>query len=429
MCRNQKSKAKSNFTVSLVALTLVLSSQIFAQESTEKKLVLEPIPAWRSFPDCSDGVNTDLISCRITKNLSLAEVKAHLGSENYRIWTKGNTWNVAYKTKEKSEVKVQMQGGIQLPLSNFRDTNIWLLSLNIPGLDRSVISAAITYQSEGSFITDTSTIRQWRGDNAEDKPVKNEDLTDKFKVDSLWSDTLNTWRKISVYIPSKPAKEEKYPVIYFADGQGMKEYAEIIDPLIENGELPPVVLIGIWGRTGLIDSEAPPFPSNSYRTVEYHEGVEESPGADSLFVLNHHKSHKYFFTHEVPEIAEQKYSVSSDPDFKAIHGVSSGANFALMIGREMPDKYGFIIANSLGPATVKKEPELGWEHAARHYLSIGLLEQMRMQLNLSSLQDSLEKYKVPSMLDIYPSGHDSGVWRESLPKAVNWWLIADQTKF
>jgi len=113
---------------------------------------------------------------------------------------------------------------------------------------------------------------------------------------------------------------------------------------------------------------------------------------------------------------------------RAIHGVSSGANFALLIGREMPDKFGLIIANSLGPETVKKEPVKGWENAAMHYLSVGLLEQQPMRSNLASLYNSLKENGIPSILNVFPSGHDSAVWVASFPETLKWWMkeIKDQ---
>ncbi|MAL17543.1 MAG: hypothetical protein CL670_14865 [Balneola sp.] len=411
-----------------ICLLGILVALLFSDIAHSQDLILEKIPSWRSFPDCSESIDSDKTACRITQNPSLDEARAYLDSSNYSIWSNGNTWSAAYRLDDESIQSLQLMGGIQLPLSRFENTDIWAISLNIPGLDTALISTSISYQKGASFVTDDETIRIWRGKNAEAKQEITEDLNGIIKIDSIWSDTLKEWRKISIYKPSKAPENGTYPVVYFADGQGVGKYAQIIDPLIKSGELPPVILVGIWGRRGLVNSNKPYNPTNDYRTVEYHEGVGEYPGADSLLVVNHHLAHKYYFTHEVPAIIEAEYNASKDRTLRAIHGVSSGANFALLIGREMPDKFGLIIANSLGPETVKKEPVKGWENAAMHYLSVGLLEQQPMRSNLASLYNSLKENGIPSILNVFPSGHDSAVWVASFPETLKWWMkeIKDQ---
>jgi hypothetical protein len=203
----------------------------------------------------------------------------------------------------------------------------------------------------------------------------------------------------------------------------VERYARIIDPLIVSGKLPPVALVGVWVASGSPKGGPATGPGDDLRTIEYHHGVEELPGTDSAFVVARYRAHKRFFTEEVRRWAEDSLSVSTERRYRAVQGNSSGAHYALTLGRERPDLYGLVIANSNGGASALVRPERGWENAPRHYLSAGVLEPS-LACTLTALSDSLARYGVPRVVSIYPSGHDSLVWRESLPLALAWWLGA-----
>ncbi|MHB1167984.1 MAG: alpha/beta hydrolase [Longimicrobiales bacterium] len=345
-----------------------------------------------------------------------------LGSRSAVAWGSGNRWTIVYRAPDSSISGVEVMGGVQLPMARLGQTNLWVLSLHLPDAERAVISLSLLLQQGERFRREDAGLREWRGAQAPAPPLQAEELQGSFWVDSLWSNALGAWRRISVYLPPHLDRNgTPLPVVYFADGQGMEAYARVVDPLIAGGRLGPTALIGIWASTGSPSGGNSTGPADDLRAIEYHEGVENLPGADSLFVVNRYRAHKRFFLEEVRRWAEDALGVSAERKSRAVHGVSSGGHFALLLGRERPDIYGLVIASSNGSASALAQPSGGWEHAARHYLSVGTLEQPSIRRVLVALGDSLTVHGVPNTVDVYPGGHDSKVWVESFPRALSWW--------
>jgi enterochelin esterase-like enzyme len=350
------------------------------------------------------------------------EVEQRLGARNAAAWSGDDHWTIAYRAEDDSITNVEVIGGIQLPMSRIEGTRLWALALRLPGADSAVISLDLRTRRGGEVRSDTTAIREWRGRNAPPKPREALWVSGTLRSDSLWSDTLDTWRGVTIYLPPGHTRARRIPVVYFADGQIVSSYARIIDPLVESGELPPVALVGMWVSRGSPKGGPATGPGDDLRTIEYHEGVESLPGADSAFVVARYHGHKHFFTEEVRRWAEDSLFVSTERRWRAVHGSSSGGHYALTLGRERPDLYGLVIANSNAGADALSAPARGWTAAANHYVSVGRLEQPSLTRTLTALGDSLARYGIPQVVNIYPSGHDSQVWRESLPRAFAWWL-------
>jgi enterochelin esterase-like enzyme len=383
-------------------------------------LQLEPIPSYREFQDCGPNL-PDSIPCRMTNAPTRREAEQKLGSRTAVAWGAGDRWAMAYRAPSSAITAVEVAGGVQLPLSRLGETNLWVLALHLPGADQAVISLNMLVQEGEEFRRDTTSVPDWRGQHAPPEPREEEQLAGALQVDSLWSDALQTWRTVTVYLPPNRGTEQPLPVVYFADGQDVPAYARIVDPLIAAGQLASAALIGIWVSEGSPAGGDPTGPADDLRVIVYHEGVERVPGADSAFVVDHYRAHKYFFTEEVRLWAESIFEVSQERRWRAVHGVSSGGHFALTLGREHPDLYGFVVANSNGSASALNPPTDGWRNAARHYVSVGNMEQPTMAETLSALGDSLAHHGVPHVVNVYAGGHDTQVWLESFPRALSWW--------
>lgn len=382
-------------------------------------LRLVTLPAYRGIGDCT-AETPARTPCRLTDQPNRAEAVRRLGNRTAAAWGDRDRWMIAYRAADDSVSGLDVMGGIQLPMSRFDSTRLWALALRLPGVDHAVISTNFFVRRGKQIQRDTVSIREWRGKNAPSKPATSDKLSGTLKVDSLWSDALQAWRRVTVYLPSGHGRTERIPVVYFADGQSVSGYARVIDNLIASGRMPPVALVGIWVSTGAPGGGPPMGVAQDLRSIEYHAGIETVPGADSAFVVARYRGHMKFFTEEVRKWAEESLFVSVTRRWRAVHGSSSGGHFALTVGRERSDLYGFVIANSNSVAA--EPPTGGWRNAPTYYLSAGILEQPSILGSLTALGDSLENHGIPHVVNIYPSGHDSMVWRETLPIALDWWF-------
>ncbi len=381
-------------------------------------LRLEPIPEYRQIRDCT----ADTLPCRIPDAPDRREVERRLGSRTAVAWGGDDLWTIAYRAPDDSVTGVEVGGGVQLPLSRFEGTRLWALALRLPSADSAVVSLRLRVRQGDVSVADTAAIREWRGPLAPPKPHRAERLAGTLRTDSLWRDALGAWRRVTVYLPPGHGRQRRVPVVYLADGQGLSDYARVVDPLVASGELPPVALVGIWVASGAPGGGPARGPAQDLRTIEYHRGVEAIPGADSAFVVARYQGHREFFTEEVRRWAEDALFVSRERQGRAVHGSSSGGNYALTLGRERPDLYDLVIANSNGGSNALAPPEGGWAQASRHVLSAGVLELPSLGRTLTALGDSLRQHGVAESVTIYPSGHDRQVWVESFPDALAWWF-------
>ena len=83
------------------------------------------------------------------------------------------------------------------------------------------------------------------------KAQNNEYLTIESKTDSLYSETLKSYRDYWIKLPDNynPKSEAKYPVIYLLDGFSLKENLEVVYNNYWGHYLPPMILVGVSNRT------------------------------------------------------------------------------------------------------------------------------------------------------------------------------------
>lgn len=382
-------------------------------------LALVPMPAYRGIGNCKPSAPA-AIPCRMTATPSSADLERRLGSQRAVAWGGADSWHIAYRADDDSVTGVDVGGGVQLPMSPVVGTRLWTLSLHMPGADSGVVMLDLYVTKGKAVVRDTSAIREWRGALAAPPHQVASRLAGTVRIDSLWSDALKTYRGLTVYTPPG-RRTERLPVVYLADGQNVRSYAPVIDPLIQSGKLPPVVLVGVWVSSGSPKGGPATGPNDDLRTIEYHEGVEQIPGSDSAFIVARYRGHKTLFTEEVRKWAEEKLHVSTDRRWRAVQGNSSGCHYALVLGRERPDLYGMVIGNSNGGVDAMATPAGGWGAAPRHFLSAGVLEPSLVRVQ-RAIGDSLTSHGVPNVVRVYPSGHDYNAWTESLPTALEWWL-------
>ena len=146
----------------------------------------------------------------------------------------------------------------------------------------------------------------------------------------------NTTRDWSIYVPAQYKKEQPAALMIFQDGRG---YADVkgrwrvpvvFDNLIARGDMPPTIAVFI--NPGHDPSKTnPKRPGQaSNRSFEY----------DSLG----DRYARFLLEEIIPEV-EKRYTISKDPEMRAICGASSGGICAFTVAWERPDAAGTCTAN------------------------------------------------------------------------------------
>jgi enterochelin esterase-like enzyme len=211
-----------------------------------------------------------------------------------------------------------------------------------------------------------------------------------------------------VYLPPEYDPTQQYPVVYAADGESVGDFASVLDPLVIDGTVPAVIVVGVhsavYTNTAELDN-----PDYDLRMQEYLWGENRERFA----------AHERFFVYEVSEWAEQNLGASSNRDQRAVFGFSNGGGFAVTMGIRHPRRYGNVLAFSLGVGPRDwGTPEWSANTAPRHYLVVGTLESF--QEPTARWAQRLAQLNVEHVYHERICGHDLVMWEEEFPGAVAW---------
>ncbi|HVJ67455.1 MAG TPA: SMP-30/gluconolactonase/LRE family protein, partial [Caulifigura sp.] len=138
----------------------------------------------------------------------------------------------------------------------------------------------------------------------------------------------NTTRDWSIYVPAQYKKETPAAVMVFQDGAGFRNpkgrwrVPVVFDNLIARGDMPPTIAIFINPGNDPSKNKDGKKPSN--RSYEY-DGLGD-------------RYAKFLLEEILPEV-EKKYTISKDPEMRAICGSSSGGICAFTVCWERPDAF------------------------------------------------------------------------------------------
>ena len=145
----------------------------------------------------------------------------------------------------------------------------------------------------------------------------------------------NTTRDWAVYVPAQYKKVEPAALMIFQDGHSYRDVKGrfrvpvVFDNLIARGDMRPTIAVfinpGHEKSKGKIDS---PWKSSN-RSLEY----------DSLG----DRYSRFLLEEIIPEL-EKKYSISKDPEMRAICGASSGGICAWTVAWERPDVFRKVLS-------------------------------------------------------------------------------------
>lgn len=267
------------------------------------------------------------------------------------VWRDGE--DLVFVWESEAE-EVSLTGGLQLPLWRLGTSDVWVLRLRIRELDRAIVS-------HGFLATTGGQTRYaggdgcWRGPQAPPAPTTVSRLAGQvIKTERPGPEGIAP-RPVWVYRPPNHVAGLEYPVVYLADGRMTPSLAAILEAAILDGRMPPTVVVGVAsGRQG----------GEDIRNDEYIPGRHPA----------RFEAHRAFFVEAVARWAESDHGAAKSRGQRSVFGVSSGATFALTMGLRHPERFGRVIAFSVGVVPVVPHR---WSTAPvpTHYLAAGKLEE------------------------------------------------------
>ncbi len=329
-------------------------------------------------------------------------------AEGSSVWADGDELTFFYQGEAEA---FHVCCGIQMPMQRVSGSDCWAVTVRIEELPRAVISYSFIPYQDGRPVEAEARLdhmRVWRGSQTPSAPERAESLYGQIIKHAIDSVYLDERRDLTVYVPPDHDPTQSYPVVYATDGQSVERFAAILDPQIVNGSVPGVIVVGVHcaasgGATESYD------PALDLRAQEYLLG--ENP--------ERFEAHERFFVREVSAWAERPLGASAERQDRAVFGCSNGGAFAVSMGIRHPERYGAVIAFSLGEGPQGwGTPEWAVGDAPRHYLLAGTLEPFRG--TTARWAAGLSRLGVEYVHRERICGHDPVMWEEEFPGAVAW---------
>lgn len=313
-------------------------------------------------------------------------------------------------THRASASRVHLDGTLDLPMTRVGETDLWTLSVRVPDLE----TAIITYGFVAGGDDADRPLAVWRGPEAPGAAPIAAVPPGRIREYSIPDRSLGEARGISVYLPPGHDPGQRYPVVYMTDGEALPAYAGIAEALIDGGECEPMILVGVHSGEYAGDAKQEYDPSKDYRSIEYLvDFYRVVPGVDSTRFA----AHETFFVEGVARWAERKLGAALDRQRRTLFGTSNGAAFAVSMGVRHPDRYGRIIALSLGWPAAVVEPSWEGETYPRFHLAAGTLEP-RFYETTRRFAKLLEAGGFEHSTTWLVSGHDALVWHDEFAAAL-----------
>ncbi|MEM9953182.1 MAG: alpha/beta hydrolase-fold protein [Chloroflexota bacterium] len=273
-------------------------------------------------------------------------------------------------------------------MERLNDGSLWALTVRIDNLSEAVISYVFK-------INGRQTVQGglYRGVDAPQSPERIPTLRGEILQTSLEMPHITSIRDLTVYLPPNHNPEQTYPVVYSADGGAVAELAHYIEPLIRDGEIEPILLVGVH--------------SSEYRREEYIPAID----------WERFYAHEVFFTKVVREWAEETLGASSERDDRVVFGVSNGGVFAMTMALRHPDIYGHSFPFSAGVNPIRQVPTLQVDNTVQYYFVAGYLEE-GFYRTTNWLYQHVTEAGAEASFRPWVSGHDWVIWAESFHGAV-----------
>ncbi len=225
------------------------------------------------------------------------------------------------------------------------------------------------------------------------------------------SQAASTTHELVVYLPPGYDPQQRYPSVYFQDGDDYRNYAftpTIFDNAIAAGKLPP--LIGVFVT-----------PSREQgRQVDYD--------------LN--DAYVDFFVNELVPLIDSKYATLNDPSQRVVVGDSFGGLISLYIAYLHPDVFGGVVNQSgfvsryngrlISLYALQSIPSLRIDSMSGIYETCVGGPVTKADCNFldgnRALRNVLQTNGYTYRYQEYPQGHAWGFWRDHIDDSIAWVL-------
>jgi enterochelin esterase-like enzyme len=327
-----------------------------------------------------------------------AALSARLGETPLTAWAEGDVLHVLWRG---TADEVMLGAGVQPRLWPVEGAaGLWEASLRISRLDEAVISIVAVPRRAGSDQPGRMPDQLvWRGPRAAALPSV-EQPAGQLDEHTLDSAALRGPRQVTVYRP--PGAAGPLPGCILADGQSALGFAQVLEPAILAGDVPPILLVGVHNAA----DPGRPWPDR--------RGQEYLPGHSRP----RFNAHLDFVTGEVIPWAARHLQAAGGPWISA--GFSSGGVWAIAAAQRRPDVFTAVAAFSAG---VVPRQIAGRARAARvrHYLAAGTLE-AGFRSATRQWAERLQRAGLPCRYQEWIGGHDGFWWDQQLPAALAWLL-------
>jgi enterochelin esterase-like enzyme len=349
---------------------------------------------------CTD--DPDALICELEPEWDIASIQESIKDQNPLIWDSGNELYIVVAVRAD---ELFLNGGIQTgmrPLTT--DNDLWGIALRIQDLSQAVIGYGFIPISNGVWNFTGQEFTVWRGPDAPEAPVYRQGIYGTLHTFKYNSENLGSIRQVTVYLPPDHDKSQVRPVLYMADGQSLDHMAHYIDPLIVDGTLPPLIMVGLYAA----DSKDATSTDDDPRGAEYL-----IIAGDERF-----EAHEAFLLDEILPWAEDTFGASTEASQRAVFGYSNGAAFAITMGQRHPDLFGNVIAFSVA-GSESDIPGAQSDPVGRYYLQAGTLEPPFHKMTVSWFDKLTDQGAEVEFVERV-GGHDSTIWNESITTALKW---------
>ncbi|MDQ6922520.1 MAG: alpha/beta hydrolase-fold protein [Candidatus Dormibacteraeota bacterium] len=329
-------------------------------------------------------------------------LRARLGADPLAVWAEDDVLHVLWCGQADW---IRLSAGIQpilWPVEAADD--LWEASLRIRNLQQAVITITVMSTPTGAApASQVVASLTWRGPQAPAmRPREVGDLAGTIQEKVLSAGRFGGGRPVTVYRPPGYHHGRPLPGCVLADGEATRGFAEVLEPAILDGSVPPLLLVGVHSgaRTGA--------PRSDRRAQEYLPGWNR----------RRFEAHLDFVADEV--IPWATADLDARPAAWVAAGFSNGAAWAIAAGQRRPELFTGVVAFSAG---IVPRRIAGRARAAgvRHYLAAGVLEPGFRRATLEWAA-RLQRAGLPCHHREWVGGHDPLWWEQELPAALAWLL-------
>ncbi len=371
-----------------------LAMVLLAACASPEPVAAAPVaPSYDENSMCED-VPAESPSCRLdASDVDEGEALVALAGEDLAAVRDGNRLTVfASVAAESANVCCSLQG----PMTRIGETELYAARYRLTNLDEAALTfippACLTGQRSCNF----DEALRWFGPAAPPPPAVVAELQGERFERTLWSEHLQETRRIYFYLPPGFDRTKRYPALFMADGASAMVLAPLVERLILDGAIVPIVLVGAGSGQESIVEDRSSLGIADFRSADYLPGYE---GAGDRY-----EQHLRFFTEELVAYATREFNISEDRNQLAVTGFSNGGSFSVFAALRRPDMFGASLPLSPSWRQLTDE-DFSQPLRARFFMSAGLYE-IRRQRRASQYAGALRAHGYDVVLDVPAMGHD-----------------------